>query len=78
VSARTRSDARSAVERLLPDAFDGSAQSPLVSTFIRGVTTGALVGAAIAGSALWSRYRRTHHRSPDAATSTSAAGDPRA
>jgi hypothetical protein len=29
-----------------------------VSTFLRGVTTGALVGAAIAGSALWSRYRR--------------------
>jgi hypothetical protein len=76
MSARTPGETRSVVERLVPDAFDGSAQSPIVSTFIRGVTTGALVGAAIAGSALWSRYRRTHQRPRDAAPSTTA-GDPR-
>ncbi len=55
-------DSRSVVERLVPDAFDGSDRSPVVSTFVRGLTTGALVGAAIAGSALWSRYRRSRRR----------------
>ena len=53
-----RNQPRAVIERLLPEAFEGSDRSPLVSTFLRGVTTGALVGAAIAGSALWSRYRR--------------------
>jgi hypothetical protein len=51
--------ARSVVERLVPEAFADSHRSPVVSTFLRGVTTGALVGAAVAGSALWSRYRRS-------------------
>jgi len=58
--------ARSIVERLVPDAFAERHRSPVVSTFLRGVTTGALVGAAIAGSALWSRYRRSRNVSgPD-------------
>jgi hypothetical protein len=52
-------DPRAVIERLLPEAFEGSRRSPVMSTFLRGVTTGALVGAAIAGSALWGRYRRT-------------------
>jgi hypothetical protein len=46
------------VERLVPDVFAGENRSPTMSTFLRGVTTGALVGAAIAGSALWTRYKR--------------------
>ena len=46
------------IERLVPEAFGGDDRSPTVSTFLRGVTTGALVGAAIAGSALLTRYRR--------------------
>jgi hypothetical protein len=59
MSDRTPQDPRGMIERLLPEVFEGSRRSPIVSTFLRGVTTGALVGAAIAGSALWSRYRRT-------------------
>ena len=31
---------------------------PRVAAFLRGVTIGALVGAAIAGSALWDRASR--------------------
>jgi hypothetical protein len=58
--------ARSMVERLVPEAFADSHRSPVVSTFLRGVTTGALVGAAIAGSALWSRYRRGRTSTADA------------
>jgi hypothetical protein len=50
----------SIVERLVPEAFEGANHSAGVSTFVRGLTTGALVGAAIAGSALWTRYRRRH------------------
>jgi hypothetical protein len=65
--------ARSIVERLVPEAFAESHRSPVVSTFLRGVTTGALVGAAIAGSALWSRYRR--NRSVTAADPTTTARD---
>jgi hypothetical protein len=35
-------------------------------SFHRGLALGALVGAAIAGSTLWSRFRaaRTDHRDP--------------
>jgi hypothetical protein len=32
--------------------------APLAGTFLRGLSLGALVGAAIAGSAIW---RRTRH-----------------
>ena len=59
MSSKAARDPRAAIERLLPEAFEGSHRSPVMSTFLRGVTTGALVGAAIAGSALWTRYRRT-------------------
>jgi hypothetical protein len=31
---------------------------PRLASFLRGVTIGALVGAAIAGSALWERAQR--------------------
>ena len=31
--------------------------SPLAGTFLRGLSLGALVGAAIAGSAIWRRAR---------------------
>jgi hypothetical protein len=62
LSDKAPRDPRAAIERLLPEAFEGSHRSPLMSTFLRGVTTGALVGAAIAGSALWSRHRRAHSR----------------
>jgi hypothetical protein len=31
--------------------------SPLAGTFLRGLSLGALVGAAIAGSAMWRRAR---------------------
>jgi hypothetical protein len=32
--------------------------TPRMAVFLRGLTIGALVGAAIAGSALWERARR--------------------
>jgi hypothetical protein len=59
MSDKSARDPRAVIERVLPEAFEGSRRSPVMSTFLRGVTTGALVGAAIAGSALWGRYRRT-------------------
>lgn len=31
---------------------------PRMGAFVRGLTIGALVGAAIAGSAIWRRWRR--------------------
>jgi hypothetical protein len=46
---------------------DGSAAS-----FVRGLTIGALLGAAIAGSSLWSRRRRAN-RNRQAAVSPEAA-----
>ena len=57
------------IERLVPEAFAGADHSPIVSTFLRGLTTGALVGAAIAGSALWNRYRRSRRPPSDGAES---------
>jgi hypothetical protein len=41
-----------------PDRSDESDDSPRMAVFIRGLTIGALVGAAIAESALWERARR--------------------
>jgi hypothetical protein len=82
MSSKGQGDPRAVIERLLPEAFEGSRRSPIMSTFLRGVTTGALVGAAIAGSALWGRYRRTRDASeaelPAAATPlpTQASGQP--
>jgi hypothetical protein len=69
MSPRGRAEPPAVVERLVPDVFVGS-HSPMLSTFLRGLTTGALVGAAIAGSALWSRYRRG--RRPEVATAAEA------
>jgi hypothetical protein len=42
------------------DGGDGSGgeTDPRLASFLRGVTIGALVGAAIAGSALWERAQR--------------------
>ena len=37
--------------------------NPRVAAFLRGVTIGALVGAAIAGSALWERAWRRREES---------------
>ena len=43
----------------LADVSDLIAQHPVrTSTFLRGLTIGALVGAAIAGSAIWRRWLR--------------------
>lgn len=68
MSPRAPRDPRSIVEQLVPEVFAGSDRSPAVSTFVRGLTTGALVGAAIAGSALWSRYRRSRRRAEESQT----------
>ncbi|HKG58098.1 MAG TPA: hypothetical protein VKA85_12695 [Candidatus Limnocylindrales bacterium] len=70
-----RGDAPSIAERLVPEAFEGANHSPDVSAFIRGLTTGALVGAAIAGSALWTRYRRRHEGSQRAETGDAVEAD---
>jgi hypothetical protein len=69
--------APSIIERLVPDVFGGADRSPTMSTFLRGVTTGALVGAAIAGSALWTRHRRQREdaRIQDAADAGIAEAD---
>jgi len=40
-----------------PDPDDRS-----VASFLRGLTIGALIGAIIAGSSLWSRRRRRRRR----------------
>ena len=48
---------RSPLERILPALAPPDDVSPTVSTFLRGLAIGALVGAAIAGSALLQRRR---------------------
>lgn len=50
---------RSTFERLVPELAPPEGTSPVVSTFLRGLAIGALVGAAIAGSAILQR-RRSH------------------
>lgn len=45
------------------------------STFARGVALGALVGAAIAGSAIWQRRQATRPRSAGDAPRPVASGD---
>jgi hypothetical protein len=42
----------------MPDIASDADADPRVAAFLRGVTIGALVGAAIAGSALWERAVR--------------------
>jgi hypothetical protein len=49
------------IRRLRPSLVIGDKpRAGLISdeTFIRGLAVGALIGAAIAGSTLWSRIRR--------------------
>jgi hypothetical protein len=49
------------IRRVLPSFLGGDKpRAGLISdeTFIRGLAVGALIGAAIAGSTLWSRMRR--------------------
>ena len=47
-------DALAAVRDILAGDDDGRASS----TFVRGLTLGALIGAAVAGSAIWGRRAR--------------------
>jgi hypothetical protein len=54
IPPRDQRDVRALVERLMPDR---DATGSTLSSFIRGVTAGALIGAAIAGSALLQRER---------------------
>ena len=53
----TERGGRSPLERILPALAPPDDVSPTVSTFLRGLAIGALVGAAIAGSALLQRRR---------------------
>lgn len=55
---------RSTLERLLPESAPPDDASPLVSTFLRGLAIGALVGAAIAGSAILQRRRSRELEAP--------------
>jgi hypothetical protein len=48
------------LRRLLFTRAD-SAADPRAVAFARGLALGALVGAAIAGSSLWSRWSRSRH-----------------
>lgn len=58
--------ARRRIRRMLGDALRGRRPAflPQGDTFLRGLALGALVGAAIAGSTIWSRIRG--RREPDA------------
>lgn len=59
----SRQRGRSSLERLIPDLAPADGAPAFVSTFLRGLGIGALVGAAIAGSALLGR-RRSHEPAP--------------
>jgi hypothetical protein len=65
-------EARRARVAAADDVAEGEGD-PRVAAFLRGVTIGALVGAAIAGSALWERASRK--RAAADAADASAAGD---
>jgi hypothetical protein len=47
-----------------PDRSEPDDDTPRMAVFLRGLTIGALVGAAIAGSALWERARRRGEHEP--------------
>jgi hypothetical protein len=54
------------IARALEEHGPAAGESQTVSSFLRGLTAGALIGAAIAGSALLQRRRlakRDHERS---------------
>ena len=53
----SRERGRYSLERLIPDLAPPDGAPAFVSTFLRGLGIGALVGAAIAGSALLGRRR---------------------
>ena len=65
-------DARRARAKAAAESGSEGDGDPRVAAFLRGVTIGALVGAAIAGSALWERAVR---RRAATASDTTAAGD---
>jgi hypothetical protein len=74
VMAKTRDRLAALVPGIDPD----DAESPRFQLFIRGLSIGALVGAAIAGSAIWERgqRRRASSGSEDSLVpDQSAAGD---
>jgi hypothetical protein len=52
------------IERLVPALAPSDSDTPTVASFLRGLAIGALVGAAIAGSALLQR-RRAHAADAD-------------
>ena len=58
------------------DALQGEEGASTGTTFMRGLTLGALIGAAVAGSAIWQRRgrRRLQRPAPDSdiATTTEA------
>jgi len=56
---RARLQQRAGTRRDVPDL------SPYAATFLRGLSLGALVGAAIAGSAIWRRVRDARNESDD-------------
>jgi len=60
------------IDRLVPQ-LTAKDDSPTVSTFLRGLAVGALVGAAIAGSALLQRRRPRDDVPPDAPPGDSSA-----
>ena len=64
-----------AIRRLVPDVSDAS-DGPTVASFLRGLAVGALVGAAIAGSALLQRRRASHERDAELAVEPSAPPKP--
>jgi hypothetical protein len=46
---------------LVREVLRGDDQGRAAGTFMRGLTLGALIGAAIAGSAIWQRRERRLH-----------------
>ena len=69
-------EARRARARAAADDGGEDDGDPRVAAFLRGVTIGALVGAAIAGSALWERAsrRRAAAEADDSATEDDSPG----
>ena len=60
------------VVRALRDALRGDEAAGTGASFMRGLTIGALIGAAIAGSALWQRRIRRLAEEPEPATNSTA------
>jgi hypothetical protein len=46
---------------LVREALSSDESGRAAGTFMRGLTLGALIGAAIAGSAVWQRRERRRH-----------------